>query len=292
MDGDVLDLPDTLLIFEILPKLNLRNLLRLCQSNSKLNTLCSYDELWRTKVSNDFPNKIVKPENYTWREWYLSLATKKIPMTLNGDVVGFTTLLYDNNNIDLSYVFPDVNKLPDGDKYSLFLLNGINPVVVEDYTGERYILPNENQSFEQLYDKINRVLLIRDFLLANYKYTEEQPKQLYKLRIITKRSEFASRSMLDTEIKSIIRSNLFSRLGNPPIYGVHNLQLGNFTLLYYVEYQLGFVGDICSRIPERDLLNIANTLMGNHVGSTNKNELCMLIRQELEEIGHVITVNS
>lgn len=69
--SNLLTLPESILIEEILPKLPIDYLNRLCSTNNRLRNICLNERIWQIKTQNDFPDQvIIKPDTKTWRQYY------------------------------------------------------------------------------------------------------------------------------------------------------------------------------------------------------------------------------
>lgn len=79
-----LALPDVILLEEILPKLSLEHLNKLCSTNVRLRNICLNDRLWQIKTQKEYPSPVIKKlPNGTWKEYYTYLSTliRKISVT-------------------------------------------------------------------------------------------------------------------------------------------------------------------------------------------------------------------
>lgn len=71
------DLPNEILVKDILPTLPLGYMLNLCQANKKFSLLCQDDIIWRYRLINEFGD-LNKPINFSWKEYYYSLVELNI----------------------------------------------------------------------------------------------------------------------------------------------------------------------------------------------------------------------
>ena len=81
-------------ISELLSYLSRADLLNFCAINKTISSLCDENNknFWRTKVLNDYKNVPNKPDNLSWKRFYILLGTtrqfiKRIP------------IIYDNHNV-------------------------------------------------------------------------------------------------------------------------------------------------------------------------------------------------
>lgn len=86
-----MQLPTDLLLFEILPRLPLKALLKLCQTNSQLRNLCQLEQLWENRIKYEFPIAYNTKNAYlefSWKQFYFHLNEHQtIPIYANGDIV-------------------------------------------------------------------------------------------------------------------------------------------------------------------------------------------------------------
>jgi hypothetical protein len=79
------DLPPDILRHEILSR-PAQNIFKLCMVNEYIHDICSDDTLWQEKVLIDFPLKYYhKPENITYREYYIKLEIRMIELYYPGE---------------------------------------------------------------------------------------------------------------------------------------------------------------------------------------------------------------
>jgi hypothetical protein len=93
--------PDEILLHEILLKLSLTELSRLCRSSRRFQRLCNNDELWRVKIGREYPgypNYLNLSYYNFYRFLYESLA---IPVYFMGDNYG--NIRISNNNYIYSF---------------------------------------------------------------------------------------------------------------------------------------------------------------------------------------------
>lgn len=75
-------------VFQLLLNLSGANLLNFCATNTTISSICDErnDYFWRTKVFNDYSNVPNKPDNLSWKRFYILLGTtrqfiKQVPIT-------------------------------------------------------------------------------------------------------------------------------------------------------------------------------------------------------------------
>lgn len=277
---DNLDLlPDDVILDNIIPQLSLYNLLTLCRSNTRLSQLCSDEGIWRRRVFTEYPQNTRKPDEYNWRQWYITLASKQIPITFEGNVVGTTVLdLSKPNILGLEWVWSDIQNLLPEDNYTLFFLSGTKPIVVINY--------NKGINVSKKYRHINRLLLAKDINMNRWfvvnKSISYKPYPDYN------------------KISSTVYEHLFSREGTPAVYGIYNSKTNEFRILTRFGFEsdrFRSYGRLCDDMNIYELLTLIQGLGINRETTPeliNPNlanpisQLCIFIRNRLNEIGHLI----
>lgn len=113
--SSLLDLPNNLFIYEILPYLSYPDLISFSQINSRVRDLVKTESIWLEKLKTDFPG-FAKQDNQTYYQIYNQLYHRpKIPVYFNGDVVTRVTIY----RKDLNYT--DILNGIEG--YSILYLN-------------------------------------------------------------------------------------------------------------------------------------------------------------------------
>lgn len=69
---DIEQLPEAVLLHEVLPNLPLSTLFSLCKSSNYYNQLCKSDEIWRVRLYKEFPDAGTKPTDVTWYDFYFN----------------------------------------------------------------------------------------------------------------------------------------------------------------------------------------------------------------------------
>jgi hypothetical protein len=114
----LLSLPESILVAEILPKLPIKDLLRICQVNKYIKQLCNGD-VCRYKTLLDF-EKRTKPPDQTWFRYYINLLIEKNVKPANilfkhlttSDILGGIDTGI-NDFLSNSYHIDDINIVPE-----------------------------------------------------------------------------------------------------------------------------------------------------------------------------------
>ena len=88
------------LLFEILLKITLPTLAKLCPSNQQINTICNDEYFWEIKTKQDYPNKL-RPLNLSWKRFYIALyqgEIREIPVYI-GDIFVQNLAVYQHQSI-------------------------------------------------------------------------------------------------------------------------------------------------------------------------------------------------
>lgn len=96
---------------EIILKLPLVDLLSYCSTNKRIRDQCQTEELWRLKLTQDFP-RITKKKSFTNKEWYKKLLSDLVildnylPKPLLTDIDNILDLL--DQDVDILLLYPRV----------------------------------------------------------------------------------------------------------------------------------------------------------------------------------------
>jgi hypothetical protein len=83
--------------------LPLKDLLYLCQTNSRINSLCQNEFLWMSRVQKEFPlDDISLPFNTSWKQFYIDLYEHSYPINV-----------FLNNKFFLNGRFHDIHNLKE-----------------------------------------------------------------------------------------------------------------------------------------------------------------------------------
>lgn len=94
------DLPDDVLVNEILPRLSSYRLAQVCSVSPRLAALCSGEDLWRVKSFLDFPSDApLRSMNTSWRDYYRFLSSLRIPLHYRGEIIAF--IPWDRTQLEL-----------------------------------------------------------------------------------------------------------------------------------------------------------------------------------------------
>lgn len=190
-------IPDEVLISEVLPRLPLEELLRLCASSNRLKNICTHPDIWRSKIKLEFPEYMDKPDNFNWSQWYTFLLanTKQIPMVYHGDVIAHIRIGINNETV-LMFVDMTIQKLNlrDDPIYLFFISENADPVIV--------LLHKHNT---------NTIIWISNQLRLS--------KSIDKLLVVS--GEIPLDHLRNqVTMSGVIMENLFSRQSKYPIYGI------------------------------------------------------------------------
>lgn len=149
-------IPIDVLIYDILPRTPLSELMRLCRTNKYINNLCQNEQLWKQKLVYDFPHVDVpntvsngwkdfyfyiesgvyehypqapsKPNNITWRQYYQLLLYSYIyPLIYRGSEIP-----YPGKKIGYIFIIPTLTTF----KSLLLQINNLlinNNINIDDY---------------------------------------------------------------------------------------------------------------------------------------------------------------
>jgi hypothetical protein len=122
----------------LLISLPLENLLSLCSTNSQFNLVCQDEGLWRSRFINEFPlpNSFIKPNNMTWKQFYLYLATNNVSVEF-----------YVNNHYVKNYYLPHITANEHFSDY----LEKLKSIIVRTFnlSSEYLILYNTQEKEDQ-----------------------------------------------------------------------------------------------------------------------------------------------
>ncbi len=131
-----MQVPDEVLLFELLPRVPLKELAKLCQSDQRLRNLCQSEQLWENRVKYEFPiayyTKTAYP-GFSWKQLYFYLSESKlVPIYFNGDIIDHLRVYYNTM----------YNTLKEGSKFkqgTLILINEFgHPILLISYPGKKF----------------------------------------------------------------------------------------------------------------------------------------------------------
>lgn len=320
-----LSLPENVLATVVFPRLSLDEIDSLCNLSPKFENICTNEELWKIKMTNEYPEFIrSKFPDTTWRYYYYLLEKGKVPLYYHGDridYVPFVPYLFDDIiNMILSYI--NDNDLT----HIAFIDKHLDPVIVVAYPSLVVDVKTDD------YDAIQKIVIIFDDTFNNQVLPIKQIRGRRPIPPRQPRPDFKLRNRRTD--KELIFDTLTSNLGHPPIYGLYrplniNQGYGNHKYLDIIgiddpndqfdfdiinkmgaeELDLRIVrrtSSSCSLRPLTELYNILKALKiqppdtdinidtvnqelyGEYWRRYSKSQLCDIIQQGLEEIGHII----
>lgn len=126
---------DQELVDILLPQLSFADLQQLCRTDRRFHLLCQNDDLWRTKVSQDYPEWIdQKIEGWTWRKYYNFLRLSwRVPIFIDvhsTEIVWLNPYNYTKivEKIYAEFTPEDVNKF-----MVTFVDTGFHPIYIFKY---------------------------------------------------------------------------------------------------------------------------------------------------------------
>lgn len=225
-------------------------------------------DFWKSRVINEYPLWVQnKPQTLNWRDYYIFLAIAllnswKILVYLNGDVIGQTLV----SSKDLNYAINDiVSKFIQEDERVriIFVNEDIQPVLIVGYPDLNYEVRSED------FSEIRKVVITFD----NIRYVD---------------AEF-------------IFEELTSRKSQRPVFEYLNDQFYIIDkLMKLFDYSISNIEDIpvqsCDQYDNEDLIHylwlldrtINKKYLYDTYGQYPKDQLCLMIRTKLEQIGHII----
>lgn len=268
-------LPNEIIVNKIIPQLSLYDLLTLCQTNDRFRSLCGDQYIWQTKFKQAFPTVDPSPV-FDWKKKYIEAVTKQIPAILNGDLVKYTTLDLSKNQLGLGFVLEDLSTILTGKDYSLVFLKGLIPVYITDTHEYSHLI------FKDLLRDIDKLLLIPNTHI--YDIIDISVSERGKYTEATHDFEY-----LETINRKLIKSNLFSPEGHPPIYGIVNL-FGSRRIFTILDLQNYHDFRRCDILDKGELEKVLRQLLNvnNDVGHVSKDEICQIIWKELQKIEHLV----
>ena len=117
------------LLFDLLLHLKNTNLLNLCNTNKRLAQFCdeSNDYFWQQKVLLDYSDIPPKPNNISWKRYYVQLGTnhlKRIPLYYNEELLGHIWISRDDTTKKILQISNQIFKLRYPNDYPVNLTNG------------------------------------------------------------------------------------------------------------------------------------------------------------------------
>lgn len=265
------ELPADMLI-SIFEQLPLSELSSMCQNNSKFRAICQREQLWQKRTENEFGHVPEKPDNLSWRDYYLSFF-HSVPIYWNGDVIGTILINSENRQETIENLVKALDKhfhLDQLETVALFL-NDSNPT--------HNVNGNMKPVFGLLYPElVAESVSLNLHEITKIVLTEEIPdfKTLHDLFRINKNNH--------QKLNRIIRNVLLTGLGHPPIYVDHND--GKPSLIVNTNEVQRVPGYIpCSELPLERLREIYSFIFGQTANFSNI-YLCSEIIGYLKSIGH------
>ena len=150
--------PDDLLINEILPKIERKQLGKLCVGNRKIALLCQNEAVWRNRVQLEYADAINnKPDQITWYQYYRYLLnTIRIPILVDHTYIGSLRIDLNDLGSTIEYLL-EILKVKHDEIISFIFLNNINPVAVYNYPEDKWEYNNTGQNPDRLYIKKEQV---------------------------------------------------------------------------------------------------------------------------------------
>ena len=312
MDSSLLNFSDEVLISEVLPRLPLETLGRLCSSDARISTLCQDESLWQVKTQQEFSQESrMKPDLIHWRDYYQVLKIgKKIPVYFNGDVVGIVPFHPNLYHVTVALIIPYIDQSEQDGHIELyvetnivFINNRREPIVIIKYDGISKI-PNVVVKSTD-YDSIEKVLFF-----AGLTFDFEAPVKQTRGR----KPRVKDQSEIDEDRRKdnleTIYNELTSPFGHPPIYGVSFEPTYSEVPRYNWRFEFSDINDEsqafyiyiidpdqdrrtssglrkCENYRVDELLQMAE-MLNIEGGGLPRDELCHAIREKLKEIGHII----
>lgn len=273
--NNLLFLSDQILINIILPRFPYNTLQNLFFINIRFKNICRDEDLWRIKISNEFPTYCLnKPNIINWRNFYRFMLGRVIPVYYNGDRLGYIPFNQNQINIVMHllinvYICCIQNT---NDINIIFIDRDRNLVINVEYPSQLICFGNITNNYET----INKVLIISNKLLSPPQPTIHE----YRKTKINKQVD-----------NKLILNELTSQHGNPPIYG--KMQIipyirstdEIFVIIDKRNSQSCSDEKICNTFNEEEIHSILRTLGVNYQNGEN---LYNIIRNKLEDIGHMI----
>ena len=134
MNQSLQNLPDDVLINEILPTISLSELSALCRGDARIRSLCNNERLWLNRIRREYPEEVKNmASGQTGKEYYRYLRrTVSIPVLVEDDYEG-------NVRVDPKNLMPTINELmkklnvrPD-EILSFIFLKGTIPLAVYNH---------------------------------------------------------------------------------------------------------------------------------------------------------------
>ena len=279
-----LSLPDEILLEEVFPRFSADVILSLCPLHWRFSNICQDEYLWKRKVGEEFPEFAKqKPDTIAWVDYYLLLENDwMLPLYYNGDRLGyspFDPLMINKVAKMIEFYIMDAG-LAEQTVNIVFFGETNEPIIVLKYRNGEIL---DTTITTDNYELITKVLFFvnDEFGKKPLTYTGIPPKE--RLRTLMTNREHPV---------NIIRRELISPLGHPPIYGDKK---GNNSFVMIDLRRKGVsTVEVCTSFTDNNLHDILKALgvqpkSGNITWKeTNysKRQLCNLIRKLLVEIGH------
>lgn len=143
-------------LFQLLLNLSGSDLLNICAINRTLSLFCdeSNDFLWKTKALQDYQNIPNKPDNISWKRYYILLGTtnrfiKEVLVTYRTETQETIGTIWINNTDTPSNIINSANKLfiskyPNDDPIYLFFIGKEFNIDVTDPISNPIFIDDQN----------------------------------------------------------------------------------------------------------------------------------------------------
>lgn len=208
-----------------------------------------------------------KPEDISWNDYYRFLVEKRIPLYYNGDRIVYIPFSPELINTSLQMILPYINL--KGIVNIAFINKEMNPVVIVKYPEMRSIVKSDD------YDSIEKVLFFIDREFEPHPTVNRGRKSITAIR--EERQNKVNRN--------IIYRELTSREGTPPIYGI--IEEEKFRIITFPPDQRVVNNQQCEYMTIQKLAQISS-ILGIKWDIGLPLNICSLIQEHLEEIGHML----
>ena len=286
MFSNIKTLTDDVLINEILPKLPLTDLIKLCQSDKQFETLCQSNQLWqnrsRLSINPNMLNQLLngyQQDPFSWKNFYLyTMSSFTVPIYIYGDIVNTQPIYYNNLELTIDDLITSLEK--PFDIYSIIFLDELSrPISTYSYPS------NESNYFSDELKSIKKIVIVPEVIKSireressrgrkpNSTYLEKQKKHLIQ------------------NINNIIFTYLTSRANNLPLYAiVENDQLKFIihqpTPSALVDNRVRNKGKLCQLFSGNELVLMIDLLEIDTPVNRSHEDLCQIIADELQKRGH------
>lgn len=313
------DIPD--IDVNILRQIDNEVLTVLCRTDEYVTKICRGEKLWMIKMNYEFPEYIaLKPMDISWREYYIFVSSKLLPLYYHGDRLGWIPFQIDMINLTLTFITSYINQIESNDIVSIAFIDTVHyPIIIVKYP----LLSIETEN--ERYDDITKIVLITDIRFGEKRYPSKTRGRIYTPNF----EKDPIRNEQNDE--AIIFDEMTSTLGHPPIYGTMKNkdkflfrlinEVGNFVIIenYRQKKELlncneltklhlsGILlslqvpapqvdqSEIDAWIGPRDYTKITSKAWDEYeydtrwkiIGYTEE-QMCDIIKQALEDIGHMI----